>query len=335
MGYNPTMSWDLLGHSWAETLLRKHIASGEARHAYLFTGAPGVGRRSLALAFASALNCTQPPSPGESCGKCRVCKMTARMQLPDLSIVEPESAGGIIKVAQVRELQHTLSLTPYEANYRVALLLNFQLANANAQNALLKTLEEAPEKVILLLTADAADSLLPTISSRCEILRLRPVSVEVLEEALVSRWQLPVEKARLYAHLSSGRPGMALQMNADPEMLEKRSAWVEEMLRLLPLNRRERFSAAESLARSRDQLRLMLQVWLSFARDLMLTVSGTEEKVVNLDYVGEIRRIATGLPPERSLGMVNTLIRALENLEANANLRLLLDNTLLEIPRIN
>ena len=335
MGYNPLMSWDLLGHSWAENLLRKHIANSEARHAYLFTGAPGVGRRSLALAFASALNCTQPPSPGEYCGVCRFCKLTARMQLPDLSIVEPENTGGIIKVAQVRELQHTLSLTPYEAKYRVALLLNFQLANANAQNALLKTLEEAPEKVILLLTADAADSLLPTISSRCEILRLRPVSVETLEEVLISRWQVPAEKARLYAHLSSGRPGMAFQMNTDPDILEKRSALVEELLRLLPLNRRERFAAAESLARNRDQLRLVLQVWLSFARDLMLAVSTTEDKVVNLDYLGDIKRIAAGLPPERSLGMVNTLIRALENLEANANLRLLLDNTLLEIPRIN
>lgn len=329
------MSWDLLGHTWAETLLRKHIANNEARHAYLFTGAPGVGKRSLALAFASALNCTRPPQAGDYCGTCRVCKHTERMQLPDLSIITPESEGGIIKVAQVRELQHTLSLTPYEARYRVALLLNFQLANANAQNALLKTLEEAPEKVILLLTADAANSLLPTISSRCEILRLRPEAVEVLEEALVKRWQLPAEKARLFAHLSSGRPGMALQMAQDPDLLEKRSAWVEELLRLLPANRRERFSASENLARSRDQLRLVLQVWLSFARDLLLANSGSAEKVVNLDHIGEIERIAAGLPAKRCLQMVNTLITSLENLEANANLRLLLDNTLLEIPRIN
>ncbi len=329
------MSWDLLGHTWAETLLRKHIANNEARHAYLFTGAPGVGRRSLALAFASALNCTQPPQAGDYCGTCRVCKHTARLQLPDLSIVAPESEGGIIKVAQVRELQHKLSLTSYEAKYRVALLLNFQLANANAQNALLKTLEEAPEKVILLLTADAADSLLPTITSRCEILRLRPVAVETLEAALINRWQLPPQKASLYAHLASGRPGMALQMAADPDLLEKRSAWVEELLRLLPANRRERFNASENLARSRDQLRMMLQVWLSFARDLMLTASGSGDKVVNLDHMSEIERIAGGLPAKRSLGMVNTLITSLETLEANANLRLLLDNTLLEIPRIN
>ena len=329
------MSWDLLGHRWAEDLLRTHIARDDARHAYLITGAPGVGRRSLALAFASAVNCLQPPEPGDYCGTCRVCRQTARMQLPDLTLVTPESEGGMIKVGQVRELQHTLSLTPYEARYRVALLLNFQLANANAQNALLKTLEEAPPRVILLLTADSADSLLPTISSRCEILRLRPVAAEALEEALISRWNLPPADARLYAHLSSGRPGLARQMAADPGMLEKRRGWLDEFIRLLPLNRRERFAAAENLARNREQLRLMLQVWLSFARDILLSANGMQSKVVNMDYVSDSGRIATALPAQRPLAMVNTLILGLENLEANANLRLLLDNILLDLPCIN
>ncbi len=329
------MSWDLLGHEWAENLLRSHIARDDARHAYLLTGAPGVGRRSLALEFASALNCQQPPAAGDYCGTCRVCRQTAAMQLPDLSLVTPESDGGMIKVGQVRELQHTLSLTPYEARYRVALLLNFQLANTSAQNALLKTLEEAPPRVILLLTADSADSLLPTISSRCEILRLRPVPVEILENALVTRWGIAAQDARLYAHLSSGRPGLARQMAADPAMLEKRRGWLEEFLRLLPLNRRERFAAAENLARNRDQLRLMLQVWLSFTRDIFLAVNGMGEKVVNLDYAADSTRIAASLPQKRALGMVNTLVVGLESLEANANLRLLLDNILLDIPCIN
>ena len=153
----------------------------------------------------------------------------------------------MIKVDQVRALQRSLSLTPYEARYRIALLLNFQSANANAQNALLKTLEEAPRQVILLLTADAPENLLPTIASRCEILRLRPVAVEVLEEALRTRWQLEPERARLLASLSNGRAGLALRMAADPSLLEKRAGQVEEFLRLLPLNRRERFAAAEAL----------------------------------------------------------------------------------------
>ena len=329
------MSWDLLGHEWAEKLLRSHIANEDARHAYLFTGAPGIGRRSLALKFASALNCTQPPSPGDCCGTCRSCRLTSTMQLPDLSLVSAEGEGAIIKVGQIRELERVLALTPFEAKYRIALLLNFQLANANAQNALLKTLEEAPAKVVLLLTADSTDSLLPTISSRCEILRLRPVAVETLEQALITRWELPAEEARLYAHLADGRPGLARRMAAEPAMLEKRGGWLEEFVRLLPLNHRERFASAETLARNRDQLRLILQVWVSFARDIFLTTNGMSEKVVNLDYGVDCQRIAGRISTSTALEMLNSLIRSLENLEANANLRLLLDNLWLELPRIS
>ncbi len=323
----------LLGHSWAEKLLQKHIANDDVRHAYLFTGAPGIGRRSLALAFARAINCTRPPSPGEYCGACRVCTQTARMQHPDLSMVTPEEEGGIIKVSQIRNLQHSLALTPYEARYRIALLLNFQTANASAQNALLKTLEEAPAKVILLLTADSADALLPTISSRCEILRLRPIPVELLEKELQTRWHLPAE-ARLYAHISNGRTGLALQMANDPEIVDKRKMWADEFFRLLPLNRRDRFAAVDALTRSRDALRLTLQVWLSLARDLLLNTHNMHDQLTNLDYQTEINALNASLSSSQALDMVNEIITTLDNLESNANLRLLLDNLLLAIPRI-
>ena len=95
--------------------------------------------------------------------------------------------------------------------------------------------------MILLLTADSVDTLLPTISSRCEILRLRPVPVQLLEKELQTRWHLTEENARLYAHISNGRTGLALQMAHSPDMLEKRKTWADEFFRLLPLNRRERF----------------------------------------------------------------------------------------------
>jgi hypothetical protein len=147
----------------------RHIANGSVRHAYLFCGPPGVGRRSLALRFVQALNCVQPPAPGEACGQCRMCEQTWRMQLPDLHLIQIAEDAQTIKVEQVRELQRLLALAPYQARYRVALLLGFEKATAGAQNALLKTLEEAPEKAILLLTADSPDNLLPTITSRCEV----------------------------------------------------------------------------------------------------------------------------------------------------------------------
>lgn len=168
------MNWSIYGHEWAADLLGNHITHDAVRHAYLFCGPPGIGRRTLALKFVQALNCLQPPSPGEACGSCRMCQQTAREQQPDLHIIRIEEDASNIKVEQIRDLQRVLALSPYQARYRVALLLGFEKATPGAQNALLKTLEEAPEKAILLLTADSPDNLLPTIVSRCELLRLRP-----------------------------------------------------------------------------------------------------------------------------------------------------------------
>ncbi len=110
--------------------------------------------------------------------------MTVQQQFSDLSILQADTIGGEMKVDVVRELQHTLSLTPYESDRRIAVLLRFHEANENAQNALLKTLEEAPGKAVLLLTADTAENLLPTIVSRCELLRLRPLAVDALADCL-------------------------------------------------------------------------------------------------------------------------------------------------------
>jgi len=328
------MSCDLLGHEWAASLLQQHILHGDVRHAYLFSGAPGIGRRSLALAFAQAVNCQSPPSSGTACGECRTCRQMEKMQHPDLSIIEAESEGGMIKVDQIRALQRSLSLSPYEARYRIALLLNFQRANPNAQNALLKTLEEAPKQVILLMTADSPDNLLPTISSRCEILRLRPVAIDKLESALQSRWNLSAEQARLTAHLSNGRTGLALKMTNEPDLIEKRAAWVDELIRLFPLNLRERFSATDALARNRDQLRLVLQTWLSFGRDLLLTANESGETLTNQDRKSEIQVLAHRLTGPQILSLMEDLDHALELLEMNANLRLLLENLMLSIPRI-
>ena len=329
------MNWDVLGHEWAETLLKQHIARDQVRHAYLLTGPPGVGRRTLGLRFAQALNCLQPPAPGECCGVCRMCTQIERMQQADLSIVTAETVGGTLKVDQIRELQHTLSLTPYEAKYRVALLLRFQEANANAQNALLKTLEEAPDKVILLLTADTAENLLPTIVSRCEVLRLRPLSIEHLSEALQNRWHIPPEEARMLAHLSGGRTGKALFFHDNPEALATRREWVEDFVRLLESSRRERFAYADPFRKKeREEIREIYQVWLSLWRDAMLVASGAKVPIVNLEWEKNITFLAGAVGTRTARICTTNLEQGLSRLDQNLNRQLLTEVLLMDWPSV-
>ena len=182
-----TDNWNLLGHEWAVDMLRQHVARGDIRHAYLLSGSPGIGKRTLALRLAQALNCEKPISAGTPCFTCRTCKQIDSMAHPDLTIIQAETEGGTLKVEQVRDIQRTLNLKPYQSQYRVAIFLRFHEANANAANALLKTLEEAPSHAILILTAENPEQLLPTINSRCEILRLRPLPIEAITNDLIHK----------------------------------------------------------------------------------------------------------------------------------------------------
>ncbi len=335
--YNPGMNWEMVGHEWAVKLLQEHILHDKVRHAYLFCGPPGIGRRTLALRFAQALNCPQPAAPGVPCRTCRTCRQIESMRHPDLSIVQSEQEGKDIKVDQVRALQHQLALSPYEAAYRVALLRDFQAATANAQNAMLKTLEEAPSKVVLLVTADMPEGLLPTIVSRCEVMRLRALPLEQVAAHLREHGAAQ-EEARLLAHLSGGRLGYALRLLANPAELEKRQTLLDVIGSLLPAPRRVRFAYIESLTRNKDKqretLRLALQVWLSYWRDLLLCTAGADTPLVNLDRQAELNRLAGQIDRATALHAVIGLERGLEQLQANVNPRLLGEVLLMDWPRI-
>jgi DNA polymerase-3 subunit delta' len=332
------MNWDMVGHEWAVRLLQEHIIHQKVRHAYLFCGPPGIGRRTLALRFAQALNCLQPPTPGTPCRTCRACRQLESQRHPDLSLVQAEQEGKDIKVEQIRILQHSLSLAPYEAVYRIALLRDFQAANANAQNAMLKTLEEAPTQVILLVTADMPEGLLPTIVSRCEVMRLRPLPLEQVSQHLEEQRGLPPAEARLLAHLSGGRLGYALRLQADPATLEKRQVLLDALQSLLTSPRRERFAYMEGLTRNKDKqreaLRTALQTWLSYWRDLLLCSAGADTPLVNLDRETELHRLAGQIDRSTALHAVTGLERGLEQLQANVNPRLLGEVLLLDWPKI-
>ncbi len=330
--YNHPMSWDILGHQWAVDLLRQHAAQGTFRHAYLFTGPQGIGRRTLALRFFQALNCQEPPSPGEPCRTCRNCERIERMQHPDLAVVEADQVGGTLKVDQVRELQRSLSLSPYEARYRAALLLRFEEAHASAANALLKTLEEPPPQVVMFLTAESAERLLPTIVSRCELVRLRPLSIEMVQEGLHTRWKIPSEEAAFLAHLSGGRPGMALHLYKSPAELGLRQGWLNDHQRLLGVGRVERFAYSESHSKDKEQLRQLLLTWLSLWRDVMLRASGASTPITNLDRQEEIDSLSGSLGLQAATTMTASLQHTLDLIDRNVNARQALDILLLDLP---
>ena len=333
------MSWDVWGHEWAEALLKKHIAGGMTRHAYLFTGAPGIGRRTLALAFTKALYCQNAPEPGEFCGTCRNCRQLDRLQHTDLFIGQAAAPGETLKIDTVREIQHDLNMQPYAAPWRTALFLRFEEANINAQNALLKTLEEPPALSKLLLTASNENALLPTISSRCEVIRLRPMALGELAKKLETvRMMLPEDAKRL-AHLAAGRAGYALRLADAPDEAERIVGIASDGLELLGEDTVRRFAYAAAFrdVKKRPVLREMLQIWQSLFRDLLLLSSGGEESEPPLSYLDlkdPLADAAAKGSPETFRKTLSEINRMIAYLNANVNLQLLLENLLLNFPNL-
>jgi DNA polymerase-3 subunit delta' len=234
----------------------------------------------------------------------------------------------------VRELQRGLALHPYEARYRVALLLRFEEAHPSAMNALLKTLEEPGPQVILLLTAESAESLLPTIVSRCEVLRLRPLPLEQTSLGLQEYWGLSPSEAELLAHISGGRPGFALRMHQEPERMAQRQAWLSDQYQLVHANRVERFAYAEQLWKDKEALRGVMLVWLSFWRDVIIKASGASTPVSNLDRQEEIDQLAEQVGMQAAHQSAAAIQRNLERLEHNVNPRLIAEVLMLDLPKL-
>jgi DNA polymerase-3 subunit delta' len=327
-----TDHWGVVGHEQAVRALQHVLASGSLAHAYLFSGPHGIGKTTLARAFAAALLCTADGA--RPCGACRACRLVAAGHHPDVHVVESEAPGANLKIEQVRELQHLLGLTPVEGRWRIAILRRFEEATPSAANALLKTLEEPPPYVVLIVLTRDAEQLLPTIVSRCQHLLLRPLPIATVEAALIERWNADGELARLVAHLTGGQVGTALRLLQDRQALQERRLRLDELEQLLTRPLRDRFHYAEKLARDDRAARETLTLWGSWWRDVLLLAAGASRaQLVNVDREATLRRHALRFGVAQSAAMVAALRAASERLKRNAHPRLTLDVVMLDLPR--
>lgn len=331
------MTWNVVGHTWAIRALQRDLALGRPAHAYLFAGPAGIGKRTLALAFAQALNCAAPPAPGEACGACRPCRQIAARTHPDLFVLLPQEPGKPIKVEAAREMMHMLALSPLELQWRVGLLANFDQATSSTANALLKTLEEPPASVILLLTAESAETLLPTIVSRCRVITLRTLPRPEVEAALTDRWHVPPDRAKLLAHLSGGRLGWALREVEEQGASQARRDTLDAWRSVFTSSRAKRFEQVARLTKEGDEeqaLRRTLEMWQSLTHDLLLAGIDSQAPLTNLDFADEIRALAASIPAAPARRWLAALQRVERGLERNLNLRLALEAALLEAPSL-
>jgi DNA polymerase-3 subunit delta' len=318
---------NIAGHETAVQQLRRAALVGQPAQAYLFTGPPAIGKRTLAAAFARMLNCTGENPP---CGTCRACRLIVDDRHPDVRTIQTDN--NLIKIDQIRELQRSASLAPVEARWRVFLLPNVERATREAANSLLKTLEEPPAHVVLLLTATDARALLPTVVSRCRVVPLRPLAIDRVQTVLEDRWHVEPERAALLARLSGGRVGWAVAALEDSAILDRRQAEIGTLASVAGAGRVDRLDMAYRLSRDEKHLAETLALWLSWWRDLMLVKTGTVQAVTNADHLPTLQSQAAGYALQQIAGTIHAIQQTIRQIDANVNTRLALEVLLLNMP---
>jgi DNA polymerase-3 subunit delta' len=224
-------------------------------------------------------------------------------------------------------------MSPLEGPWQIAVLDQFELATAGAANALLKTLEEPPRNVVLVLLAQQGESLLPTIVSRCQIIALRPIARSVIYQALIERWNVAAEHAEFLSHICGGRLGWSITASRSPQLLETRKQRLDDMVKLLRGRRVARFAYAESLSKqASDAISETLELWSGWWRDVLLLTSGCPIPLTNIDRQPELEHIAVRCTTNTAHTALSALNTTTDQLSRNANTRLALEILLLSLP---
>ena len=321
--------WPVVGHEWAIDLLAQAIKGSRPSHAYLFTGPSQVGKSTLARAFAQALVCET--GQGAPCGECRTCQRLAQGRYPDVQLIAAERNA--IQIDQVRAIQRDAAVAPLEGRRKIFIIREIERATLPAANALLKSLEEPPPQVILLLTATRRDQVLPTILSRCQLVGLRPLPQEQVHTALQTRWRVDEERAGLLARLSGGRLGWAVTAHTDPELWQARAKYFDDLLTLTAEGPFGRLAYAETLSRAGADIEVALGLWATWWRDVLLIQRELSEEVLNLDRKAQLLRQASLFGGEQVEEALRDLMQTARRIKANVNARLALDVMLLRLPK--
>jgi len=300
-------------------------------HALLLSGPAGTGKEEAALTLAQILNCqeaetTQPPPTADffshRCGTCRSCRKITAGTHPDIRVIEPD--GSHIKIAQIRDLCNTLLAKPLEATHRVILIKEAGRMNREAANALLKVLEEPPAGTFFVLTTSQPSELLPTVLSRCQLVRFRPLAKETVVRCLMEEATLPRQQAESVAALSDGSLARARDMVSGKGGVE---AWFTQrnwLFTALPLPGRgdlsQALAFAEVLGRDKEKAIRSLSLIGHYLHDLMVCQIDPE-RVVNRDLMPQLEADAARFALPRLTVMADTVRDTLDRIEGNTVLR--------------
>ncbi len=332
----------VVGHPHLVDLLRAGVARDRVPQSLLFAGPEGIGKRTTALALAQAINCPERPtdrtpaagagaSAGvDACGTCATCQRIARGQHTDVTLIEKGDEASI-KIKRLREqLLEVVGYRPFEARRRIFIIDPADELTVEAQDALLKTLEEPPPSAILVLVSAYADTLLPTIQSRCRRLRFSPLPDRDVARVLAERCGIDPARARLMAAGAGGSVSRALQEEAG-DLADDREAALALLRASAAREVVPRLKAAAAFAqhgsrrRDREAMADRLALLGSLCRDAAALQAGASRLLTNSDLADALQDVAELVGLDRLTRAYGIVTRAQQALDRNASPKIVAD----------
>lgn len=314
------------GHEEILKVFRNIINQNKISNTYLFVGEEGLGKRFLAEYFAMMVNCKGNDKP---CFKCSSCVKMLKKSHPDVFIIEPE--GDSIKVETVRYINAEINIKPYESFKKVFIIDRADKMTPAAQNAFLKTLEEPPLYGLFILISPQIEALLPTVVSRCNVVRFKRERKEVIKEYLIGEKGVSEEEAEVLAHLADGNFGEADKL-VDENYKKLRSNVLSEIEKIFEKKGFEVLNEYSFFEENKEQIEEVLKIFLSYLRDVLVFKTTKNLKFIkNVDYIDSIEKLESKLTFKRLNNIINRIEQFNSQLKSNVNYQLAVENLLLDI----
>ena len=320
----------VLGHKSTIENLQNAIKKGQVSHSYLFEGEESIGKRMVALSFAKTLLCKKQGL--QPCNNCNSCLKFDNFNHPDFELIEPEKDK--IKRDEIKNIIDNINIAPLESPRRIFIIDNSDKIGVEGQNALLKTLEEPPSYINIVLITSNINKLIPTILSRCERIKFYPVETKKIGEFLVSKYDKTIEEASFISHFTKGSVGRAITLSETPEFFEMREEVLNIIDSIIKGDKFKAFSSMDFFLNNKEDYEEILDIIIYWFRDLILYKElGNTELLVNKDKTSLLSS-QSFLKEGQINDIINRTMNTKKDIKRNINYQLAMETMLLSMQEV-
>ncbi len=320
---------DIIGQSEVVNSLKAVLKDDSTRHAYIFSGPEGIGKRTVARIFAASLLCSARNSE-DRCEQCQPCHLFNSGNNPDFFVMEAEGAS--ISVDEVRRMQQDISVRPLYSGKKVYLIIDADKMTVQAQNCLLKTLEEPPGYAVIILTASNSNSLLETIRSRSIIYNFRKNTDDEIRACILKSSAIQSGSIDFIVSYADGVPGKALKLIESEDFRANRDKAIEVIMKLKDSKLIEVFNIYDFFEENKDNIDTILDIMLLFYRDLLIAKkSGNENILINSDKKDIILKNVDRFAISKLIENIASIENTRRNIKQNANYQLVIEVMLMKL----